>query len=328
MTTRRLDQKNLLRAPLQLPAVGGLRASAHVFEPQQILAVNTALACRRPLLVRGEPGAGKSQLARAAAVALGRVFVSRFVDVRTEAHDLLWFQDSVARLADAQVSAGTGATAERLARANYVVPGPLWWALDWAGALAHTQTPGVIRALAPAYVKPADPGNGVVLLIDELDKADNSVPNGLLEVLGQGTFAVPGFDAAVHASGPDPLVMLTTNEERALPDAFIRRCVVLHLRVPDPNPARGHTEQTLLAWLVERGRAHFGARIGDDVLDRAAKQLVEDRRRVRAAGFCPPGLAEYIDLLNAVTDAGVEGAAERVAQLAPFVLRKHVEFEA
>lgn len=323
MTTR-LDQENLLCQPLQLPAVGGLRASAHVFEPQQILAINTALACRRPLLVRGEPGAGKSQLARAAAVALERVFVSRFVDVRTEAHDLLWFQDAVARLADAQVSAGTQAV---LARANYVVPGPLWWALDWAGALAHTRKPGVIRALAPAYVGPADPANGVVLLIDELDKADNSVPNGLLEVLGQGTFVVPGFDEAVHASGPDPLVILTTNEERALPDAFIRRCVVLHLRVPDPNPARGQTEQHLLEWLVERGRAHFGARVGDDVLLGAATQLAEDRRRVRAAGHCPPGLAEYIDLLNAVTDAGVEGALPRVKQLAPFVLHKHVEFE-
>ncbi len=313
----------LLDAPLPLPSLGGRPASAHVFDRRSLLALETALSCGRPLLVRGEPGAGKSQLARAAAVALRRVFVSRFVDVRTEARDLLYFEDAVARLADAQ----TGAVAAReLARANYVVPGPLWWALDWDGALVQARSPRV-GAPAPVYAAPCDPRNGVVLLIDELDKADNSVPNGLLEVLGQGTFAVPGFPEPVHATGPAPLVMLTTNEERALPDAFIRRCVVLHLRVPDPDPARGESPARLIEWLVARGQAHFGARASEALLRAAAEQLALDRARVRAAGHCPPGLAEYVDLLAAALAGGAEAALERVRSLAPYVLHKHVEFE-
>lgn len=319
--TNRLDPDKLLAKPYVLPAMGGRRASAHVFDLKSILAVNTALACNRPLLVRGEPGAGKSQLARAVAVALERVFVSRFVDVRTEAQDLLWFQDAVARLADAQ----TGASPETLARENYVVPGPLWWALNWTSAKTQAERPSIAMP-PPVCVAPCDPNNGVVVLLDELDKADNSVPNGLLEVLGQGTFRVPGLPESISAEGPAPLVVLTTNEERTLPDAFIRRCVVLHLRVPDPDRQRSGGE-SLIDWLVARGHAHFGDRASAKLLTAAAEQLAADRRRVRSAGFCPPGLAEYIDLLAAVLDEGTKGALERVAILAPFVLQKHVEFD-
>src|SRR5215831_19488070 len=86
-----------------LPAAGGLPDSVHVIDEDSILAINAALATGRPLLVRGEPGTGKSQLARAAAQALGRAFVSHAVDARTETRDLLWTVDAVARLAEAQV---------------------------------------------------------------------------------------------------------------------------------------------------------------------------------------------------------------------------------
>jgi len=75
----------------------------HRFELEQLKAINAALSCSRPLLVRGEPGIGKSQLARAAAKALGRAFVAHVVDARTESHDLLWHFDAVGRLAEAQV---------------------------------------------------------------------------------------------------------------------------------------------------------------------------------------------------------------------------------
>ncbi len=301
--------------PQPLPAVGGQRESVHLFDPESILAIDAALACNRPLLVRGEPGVGKSQLARAAAMALGRVFVSRFVDARTEAHDLLWFYDAVSRLAEAQVQRNAGEVSHSLARINFVQPGPLWWALDWAGAqtqAAKTRTP------TPAIAKACSPDKGVVLLIDEIDKADSSVPNGLLEALGHCTFTVPGRDKPVEASGPAPLVILTSNEDRSLPDAFVRRCVVLWLRLPSV-----HDE--LIQWLVERGKAHCPTIDVAEVLTPAAEQVAIDRKIAHDTRVCAPGLAEYIDLIQAVTARGPAGAKDRIAQLAPFFLRKHSE---
>ena len=96
-----------------------------------------------------------------------------------------------------------------------------------------------------------DPATGSVVLIDEIDKAEPDVPNGLLEALGNGQFTPQGFGRPVVASGIPPLVVITTNEERTLPDAFIRRCLVLHLDLPkEPDK--------LIAKLVERGKTHFG----------------------------------------------------------------------
>lgn len=161
-------------------------------------------------------------------------------------------------------------------------------------------------------------------MIDEIDKADTSVPNGLLEYLGQGTFSVPGFDEAVHARGPAPLVVLTTNEDRALPDAFVRRCVVLHLRVPDHEQWADLEPGSLAKWLCERGRAHF-ADLDEGVLQAAAEQLVDDRRALRAGGHCLPGLAEYIDLVAAVKQGRAAGDETSMEDIAQFVLRKHAE---
>jgi MoxR-like ATPase len=320
---------HLLTEPLTLPAMGRPRPPVHVFEPDSILAVNTALACGRPLLVRGEPGAGKSQLARAVAVALGRVFVSKFVDARTEAHDLLWFHDAIARLAEAQAFARPGAQgealqsspSEALALSRFIVPGPLWWALNWERAERHV---AAVKVHAPKHDETCDPKNGVVLLLDEIDKADSSVPNGLLEALGQGTFDVPGFDAPIVAAGPPPLVMLTTNEDRVLPDAFVRRCVVLYMRLPPREPEPGSNEPGLVEWLMIRGRAHFGAEVPEDIYRKAAEQLAANRVHVQGSHRCPPGLAEYIDLLTALADEPGDDMGERLERIAPFLLRKHI----
>lgn len=306
---------------LRLPARGGVTHDSHIFEQGDIDAIETALSARRPLLLRGEPGAGKSQLARAAAVALDRAFVQHVVDGHTETRDLLWTVDHVTRLAEAQVAgAGRGKSSagvrSRLDLQNFIVPGALWWAFEWASAAEQDSKMRAglcVREVPDGFV--AETGS-VVLLVDEIDKADVSVPNGLLDALGHGRFEVPGRDpVAVDADSP-PLVVVTTNEERSLPDAFLRRCLVHHLRVPDGDD--------LVRWLVRRGRAHFEA-CAVRVLKAAAAQVAEDRATVKRRRLSPPGQAEYLDLLRAVTDRETTpaGQVKLLKRIKRFALEKH-----
>jgi MoxR-like ATPase len=120
---------------IELPVLGGLPEQVHVFDRDSIRAINAALAARRPLLVRGEPGIGKSQLAHAAAKQLQRPYLQHVVDARTESRDLLWHYDAVARLAEAQLCGALGqreaGVRRRLSVRNFLHPGPLWWAFDW-----------------------------------------------------------------------------------------------------------------------------------------------------------------------------------------------------
>src|SRR4029077_939588 len=103
---------------------------------------------------------------------------------------------------------------------------------------------------SPPQAAGADPRNGCVVLIDEIDKADPDVPNGLLEALGAGEFTPLGQTNPVKVQGRFPLVIITTNEERVLPGAFLRRCLVLHLKLPAD-------ENALTDLLVNRAKVHF-----------------------------------------------------------------------
>ena len=289
----------------------------HQWSQNEIDALHLALACERPLLVRGEPGTGKTQLARAAAVALRWHLHPVTVSPRCEASDLFHGFDAVRRLADAQAAgfAGGGIRDD----AHYWLPGPFWRAFDWAGAQAY----GPSAASQQAEAQPA-PG-GHVILIDEIDKADSDLPNSLLEVLGSREFPNPVTRAAIRPTHGLPLVLITTNEERELPAAFLRRCVVLTLEPEEPYPR----------FLVKRGQAHFGASadrpandcLGDEVLQTAAAQLAEDRRHAVAAGVPPPGLAEYIDLLAALrrlAPGDEKAQMQWLDRLARYVFRKNI----
>ena len=312
---------NILAKPLTLTSRGSMPEQVHVFDLDSINAINAALAARRPLLVRGEPGTGKSQLARAAAKALGRAYVQCVVDSRTESRDLLWEFDAVTRLAEAQLRGALQEerkqVRERLNEANFVRPGPLWWCFNWEDAAKQAKH---VREAVPEQADDGDPANGCVLLVDEIDKAESDVPNGLLEALGSGQFTPQGRPHPVTARDVSPLVVITTNEERALPDAFLRRCLVLFLSVPD-------NRDELIKMLVGRGQAHFGDRADHEVLSQAAEMLADDRAEARKDQRPPyPGQAEYLDLVRAVLDMAprdVEKQCQTLEDIRGFALKKH-----
>jgi len=294
----------------------GAPEQVHVFDDpgdRSRLAIKAALAAGRPLLIRGEPGVGKTQLAAAAAKALGRPLVSFTVDSRCESRDLLWHFDTVRRLAEAQICGTLKMDRDDVFRelhaSRFIEPGPLWWGFDWKGAIDHCEVHGLDRR-EPG--EDTDPANGRVVLIDEIDKADTDLPNGLLEALGAGRFQPRGC-APVLMGEPAPLVVITTNEERVLPDAFVRRCLVLHLELPTD-------EGELKQLLMKRGRHHFPD-ADDEVLKKAAGLLVEDRRNCAPPR---PGQAEYFDLLRAVREVGGDkgGQLEMLKRIAEFTLKK------
>ena len=278
----------------------------HQMDEAPVRAIIAAVAAGRPLLVRGEPGVGKSQLARAAAHLLKRPFLATVVQPDSEYQDLLWAMDHTKRLADAQLASQTPDAAKRVAEPeNYIGPGALWWAYHWQDA--STQAERCHHNFTPAADVDGDKVQkvGCVLLIDEIDKADISLANGLLEVLGNGQFAVPPLGHTVappqqsnqqssqptdqqpaqQPAQPAPLVVLTSNDSRQLPPALLRRCVVLWLKLPDD----------LTAHLITRGHTHY-PEMDADILAEAARQIIEDRKDCGDAAIT--GLAEYLDLLR------------------------------
>jgi len=308
-----------------LPQTNSWPASTHLLDDRSINAIKAALASERPLLIRGEPGTGKSQLARAAAQCLGRLFISEVVHARSESQDLQWHFDAVRRLGGAQViSAGAKSeTSKYTDEKNYLGPGPLWWAFNYSGALEQFER--CERNLRQPPERPTfdgepwTPDKGCVLLIDEIDKADADLPNGLLETLGNGAFTVPYLDGAVgHEEGmPAPLVVITTNEERALPAAFVRRCMVLHLSLPEGD--------ALIPHLVNVGKVHFESSCSEGVRVLAAEQLVTDRIDAQRLGLTAPGQAEYLDILRVLSNLADTEQEQKdlLEEIKEFALKKH-----
>jgi MoxR-like ATPase len=244
------------------------------------LAIEVALVTGRPLLVRGKPGTGKTSLAFDVASRLKWRFYRHTVTSRTRARDLLWTFDAVRRLNDANAN-------QAGAPLSYVTPGVLWWA--FAPDSAASRGRGATRDALLTDPSPL-PGPRAVVLLDEIDKADPDLPNDLLVPLGALEFQVTEVeDGPKVSTEAPPLIIVTTNEERDLPEAFLRRCVVLAL--PDASDDR----------MLEVARAHFGDR--DDVFG----SVMEAYKRVRA-GRAPdehePSLAEYLDAVAAVVALG------------------------
>nr|WP_315232124.1 MoxR family ATPase [uncultured Albidiferax sp.] len=280
------------------PAIGDRSShSAYVFGEEITLAVNVGLATGRPLLVRGTSGAGKTSLARALAPLLDCDFYETVVTGRTQAQDMLWTVDLLRRLQDAQLN--------RLSDdwAQYVLPGPLWWAFDPTGARQQQQKTQVANR-RPGLAGTGGSSRRSLLLIDEIDKADPDVPNSLLRPLGDLAFEVLETGESVKARTPAPFIIITTNEERDLPPAFLRRCV--ELIMPSFDRAK----------LLAIGQAHFpgiGAGLAESVADLVLESAaLGDRRDANPA--------EYLDLLRACQDLAITPASPAFRQLSSVVL--------
>lgn len=306
---------------LPLPANGSWAATVHQFDEDSINVLKTALAAQRPLLLRGDPGTGKSQLARAAAVALKRLFVYEVVNAHTESRDLLWKFDAVGRLAEAQAMKSDTLPDERkrlLDTKHFISPGALWWTLCWESADVVYQN-SQYKLGAPVQPENWQPADGSVILIDEIDKANAELPNSLLEVLGNNAIEIPWLNTTIGGkNATPPLIIITTNEERELPAAFVRRCLVLNMQLPSDDAE-------LQALLVQRGKLHYGELCSETIRIKAAEQLLTDRRTAQERGVTPPGQAEYLDMLRALSVLGKTDAeqSKMLDKIHKFVLRKY-----
>ena len=179
-------------------------SSNYIATPDLKLAVNAAIALQRPLLIKGEPGTGKTMLAEEVAAALDMPLLQWHIKSTTKAQQGLYEYDAVSRLRDSQLGGDAGARVHDIG--NYIVKGVLWQAFE---------------AERPC-----------IILIDEIDKADIEFPNDLLRELDRMEFHVYETRQLIKAR-QRPLIFITSNNEKELPDAFLRRCFFHYIKFPD-----------------------------------------------------------------------------------------------
>lgn len=262
----------------------------YVYTDAITLAIAVAVATGRPLLVSGLTGTGKSSLARNAALKRGWRYYEKTITSLTQARDLLWEIDHLRRLNDAH--------AQRIDPdfTTYTRPGVLWWAMNRATAQTQAEVYGSAAK---------DPNIGAeheraVVLLDEIDKADPDVPNNLLVPLGSFHFLIDESGRTVTLDPKNkPLIIITTNGERELPAAFLRRCIELHIPPADEKRlldiAEAHSEKP---------RAELRATL--DVIKQAKPDgFPEDAL---------PSPAEFIDTIRAIATLTSE-SQKKIAEL-------------
>lgn len=254
----------------------------YVASQQLMNTVNIAMALEKPLLIKGEPGTGKTMLAQAVAEALGRKLIIWNVKSTTKAQDGLYVYDVVQRLYDSQFG---GNTVDDIAR--YIKLGKLGEAFS-------------------------DEEN-IVLLIDEVDKADIEFPNDLLWELDRMEFHIPETGETVKAQRR-PVVIITSNAEKELPDAFLRRCVFHYIEFPS---------QQLMEQIV---RVHF-PKLADNVLAASLRAFYDIRKLPGLQK--KPATSELVDWIRALNISGI--APDKIESELPFagvLLKKNEDLDA
>ncbi|MBE8191251.1 MAG: MoxR family ATPase [Alphaproteobacteria bacterium] len=227
-------------------------------------AVNAAVTLERPLLIKGEPGTGKTVLAEEVAEALGLRLITWHIKSTTKAQQGLYEYDAITRLRDSQLGD------ERVKDIkNYIIKGKLWEAFEQ--------------------------GERIVLLIDEIDKADIEFPNDLLQELDRMEFYVYETDETIRAK-QRPLVIITSNNEKELPDAFLRRCFFHYINFPDAE-----TMQKIIA-------VHF-----PDIKERLVRNALASFYEVREVPGLKkkPSTSELLDWLKLLLNEDIDPEALR-----------------
>jgi MoxR-like ATPase len=233
-------------------------------------AVNCAIALERPLLIKGEPGTGKTVLARHVAEGLGMPLLQWHIKSTSKATDGLYVYDTVQRLNDSRFGGGDVADIR-----HYIKLGPL--GRTFSATERH------------------------VLLIDEIDKADLEFPNDLLRELDEMRFTIVETSEEVVARNR-PVVLITSNNEKELPDAFLRRCIFYYIDFPDPS---------LMRQIIEVHHPHLDAKLLDQVLIKFYWLREQSDLRKK------PSTSELIDWISALLRSGI--SIEKVEAHIPFV---------
>lgn len=253
----------------------------YVASEQLMSAVNIAIALEKPLLIKGEPGTGKTMLAQAVSNALSRRLIIWNIKSTTKAQDGLYVYDVVQRLYDSQFGGADVADIKRYVK---------------------------LGKLGEAFSADED----VILLIDEIDKADIEFPNDLLWELDRMEFYIPETGETITAK-KRPVVIITSNAEKELPDAFLRRCVFHYIEFPN---------QELMEEIV---RVHF-PNLEQNVLDAALAAFY--RIRQLPALQKKPATSELVDWIRALTLSGI--SPQRIEQELPFagvLLKKNEDMD-
>jgi MoxR-like ATPase len=271
---------------------------SYVFTEDIAIAINVAYVTKRPLLVEGEPGCGKSRLAEALAAIKGWHFLNKTITSRTTLDDLTNEYDHLRRLHDAHAAGGSKHNV--LENWQYNRPGVFWWAFNFDSAINRGKDQQKQEHDAARFKGIERSHNNsdqnMVLLIDEIDKAEPDLPNDLLDVIERQRIELTDGSHIEADQSSETFTIITSNRERKLPAAFLRRCV--HLYIDKPNAIS----------LKKIALSHFGDQIDDtdDIVDDLIKKVIFYRDNTSSENLHAPGTSEFLDALKVCKQHGIK----------------------